>query len=1117
LNLNFRGAGRLSLCVLPCFAILICAGVALMTLDAHRSQSPSAFTDRSGIASAYGQLPLSFEPNEGQSDAKVKFQARGVGYGLYLTENEAVLALRPGGSQKKSSVLRMSLAHADKTGGVIAQTPLPGRSNYFIGRDASKWHRGIPQFSRVRYHDVYPGTDLVYYGNQGNLEYDFEVSPGADPGQISLLFGGPSDSNDTELILTKTGALNVALASGDVQLRAPRIYQKIGDQEREIPGKFVLRNKNEVSFAIGDYDRSRTLIIDPVLSYSTYLGGSGDESCSAIEQAQLGFTGAQFTPGCPAIAVDSASRAYIAGATTSPNFPGVVAGSTTTYQTCLDTPAPNPSTCPTGLTNSDVFVVRLNASGTALDFATYLGGSGTEVTAGLVVDPNFNVHVAGTTNSPNFPTLLTSYQPAPASAGTHAFVSELASGGASLIYSTYLSGTGVDIATGIALDNLGKEYVSGTTTSPAFPTTPSALQTTPRATNQFFFSKLDPTVTGPGGLLYSTYIGGSTPSTGVAMGGGIAVDSSCNVYLTGGTDFSDMGTVNASQGTSAGGLDAWVAKLSGPTSSACGSQYSTTYLTYLGGSGDDIGYAIAVDSGFNAYVTGSTNSPNIAPPTTSGAPVAFAKCLNTPPNPAIAYPASCTGTGPNTDAFIAKFGSLTTTATSGTNVPYLYFTYLGGTSNDGGTAIAANSIGGVAVTGWTKSSDFPANTVLSGSTIQPASGGGEDAFVARIDTTTVCTPMPASGSTAAVKCPGFTTYLGGSGTDIGTSVALDSQQAAYVAGESSSANFTAVTALQPTLSGPTDTFISRLTPVPVFTLTPTAPLSTTVVGVGNAVAFTYTLVNSGDPASGVIVTDTIPASGASFNSISVSQGSCGAAVASTVTCSIGAMNSGASITITVNETPAASTTPSTTVGALSNSISVSAPGAVTQSASNTAVVHDFNVAVAPGTPSTITVPAGVPANFTFQISGVLGNFPNSISLSAGSGLPTATTTAWTTNPIPSLSGSAQTSVLTISTTARVTTTGKLLRQTEQLFAVLFPVSGMAFLGLGVIGAGARTRRILLGLAIAGFFALTFTQAGCGSKKSTTTTTGTPAGTYTITVNATSGTATRTTAVTLVVQ
>jgi hypothetical protein len=1108
LKLIFRRVGFLTRRV-PMILAALLIGASLFRLDVGRglmnnpgrNQASPTFSGKLGVtpmqvAAAYGRLPLSFEPNQGQTDQQVKFLARGSGYGLYLTRDEAVLAMRASVGRSSSatriSLVRMSLEGANAAPNVTGTDPLPGKSNYFIGNDPARWHRNIPHFARVRYRDVYPGIDLVYYGNQGKLEYDFEVAPGADPHQIALRFRG-----SPKLVLTGRGDLSIATGSGDVRLQAPRLYQQVGNADRPVTGRFVLLANDVVSFAIGDYDRARTLVIDPVLTYSTYLGGSGDESCSAIE-------GIQFTPGCPAIAVDSAFRAYVAGATTSADFPGMIQSS---YQECLDTLPPNPanrSSCPTGLTNSDVFVVRFNSAGsvgTGLDYATYLGGRGTDVTAGIAVDQNFNVHVAGITNSDNFPTSSTAFQATPAAAGTHAFVSELDPAGAKLLYSTYLSGTGTDAATGLALDGLGKEYVTGTTSSSAFPTTATALQTAPKATNQYFFTKLDPSLSGAASLLYSTYIGGSTPALGRTQGGGIAVDNNCDAYLTGGTDFTDMPTLNAATFTNLGGLNAWVAKFSPLSGSACGSQLSLTYLTYFGGSGDDVAYGIAVDSGLNAYITGSTKSSDIAPPAGSSAPVPFEKCFNTP---LPLNPTTCPGSTSALDAFVAKFGSLTSSSASGTTVPYLYFSYLGGTSDDAGTSIVADSTGGVRIAGWTMSSDFPTPNAPSNLPF----GGGMDAFVASLNTTatTACTG----------RCLGFSTFLGGAGSDIGTSIALDSQDASYVTGETSSTNFPVINAFQGSLDGTNpDAFVSKL--APAVSLQLTGPSTSPTIGVGNSGAFTYTITNSEDATGGVIFVDSLPSAGGTLSSVSTSQGSCGTAQSGTVTCNIGTLNSGATATVTANLTPTAPATPLTTPGSFSNSASVTAPGAPLATASITATTEDFNIAVEPGTPSSITVPAGVPASFTFQITGTNNTFPSSISLSAASGLPTATTTAWTTNPITSLTGSAQTSVLTVTTTARVTTTGYFWHGSSLLYAMWLPLSGMAFLGFGIGGKMSGKKRTLLGLLLVGFFSLVFFQAGCGSKHSTSTTTGTPAGTYVITVDATSGSASRPTTITLVVQ
>jgi hypothetical protein len=1036
--------------------------------------------DSQQALTTYSHLPLMFEPNHGQTDARVRFLARGSGYGLYLTAREAVLALQqssvdPQQPGPQTSVVSMRLAGENSPADPIGDVQLPGKSNYFIGNDPAQWHRDVPQFARVRYHDVYPGIDLVYYGNQGRLEYDFEVAPGADPKLVALTFRGPRN-----LRIDPTGDLVLAVGGGDVRLQAPHVYQKFGAEERTVAGRFALRgqNKDEVGFQLGTYDRSRALIIDPVLVYSTYLGGSGNEACSIIAPIIVAGMPAP-PPGCPAIAVDAVGNGYVAGSTTSTNFPGT----TGEYQPAL---APGAT--------ANAFIAKFSPTGTLL-FATYLGGNGVDYTAGVGVDSGFDVIVAGTTSSGDFPTkgTITPFQATPVSGGKHVFVSKLDPTGKILLYSTYLSGSGVDIASGLALDPGSNAYVTGTTTSTeqetGFPSTLGAIQTAPKAANQFFFTKVDPNTAGSASVPYSTYIGGSNPSNGVTVGGGIAVDSSSNAYITGGTNFIDMPLLNAYQATNKGGLDAFLTKIN--PAGVTGTQL--LFSTYVGGSGDDVGYAVAVDSTPNAYVVGSTTSTDFNAATVGTTALQGAN-------------------GGGTDAFLAKFGILCTLSTCTTPLPLNYFTYLGGSGTDVANSVTIDNSQGAQIVGWTNSANFP----LVGSLLPPPPLGKvlSNAYFARIDTLATCSPIvtPTCASTSS------SSDFGGNGADFGTGVALDQQGSSYLTGETaSSTGFPLRNPFQGVLSGPSDAFVTKIGPLLNLTM-PTPSATPLVVGVGSQVTFVYTITNNGEFTNGVYFIDYLPASGSTFVSATASPGTCGAPTNQTVLCNIGTLNAAATATVTVILTPVAPTLPGgSTILGNSGSAFVGQSMLATSSASVT--VNDFNLQVAP---ATATVPAGVPAAFTATVTPSSNSgFPNSVSISCGSGLPVgATCLPGSNNPIPNLNSGPASSQLVINTTQRVTTTTDLRHGSGTqvpFYAAWLPVSGLALLGVGFGRKRSRQRRLLMGMLLGAFFALILFQASCSSSKTTSTTTGTPAGTYPVTVNAVSGGATRTTVVTLIVQ
>ncbi len=1107
MKLNFRESETRYRPVLFSFALLLLLAVLALRFSVPgqlpATGDPTAFAALEAATPGrfdFGRIPLSFEANQGQTDSQVRFLARGPGYGLFLTSNIAFLSLHSHFSS--NSVVGMQLAGANPGVPVKGLEQLPGRSNYLIGNDPAKWHRDIPQFARVRYEGVYPGVNLAYYGRQGQLEYDFEVAPGADPSRIKMRFPGAEKT-----VLQESGDLILTSGQGELRLKAPRIYQSDGKAQQTVEGRFALRPDGEVGFELGAYDRRRALVIDPVLTFSTYFGGSGNESCSLI------LTVPTPPSGCPAVAIDASSNVYVAGSTTSADLPVVPPLSTPppAFQTALAV-AP------------DVFVTKINGAGNTIIFSTYLGGNGVDTTAGLVVDSAFNVIVAGNTTSTNFPTSAASaFQTTPASAGAHAFVSELDPTGETLPYSTYLSGNGTESARGLALDPRNKIYVIGTTTSTnqpdathSFPATIGAIQVASLGTSQFFLSKIDPTLIGPATLPYSTYFGGGSPVNGVTLGGAIAVDANSVVYITGGTNFQHTGSattdfpiLNAYQAcldtpppltapttvppcsTTVTAPDAFVAKINPAASS--GSQL--LYSTYLGGTGDDVGYGIAVDSGLSAYVTGSTTSPDFTIP--SGV-TPLQRCLDNPTNPS-PCPAGVTAS----DAFVGKFGTpcVGTTCTT-TAVPFTYFSYLGGSGADAGLGIAVDSLQGARLTGWTNSADFP----VPNHPVQATLGGLVDAFVARVDTTASSTLSPGH----------YGTYMGGSGNDFGTSIVVDAQGSSYAVGETASPNFPVLNPIQANIDGPSDIFLTKLGPV--LNLSLTEAVSPNPAGVGNNVIFTYTITNNGDLTTGIIFTDLIPST-ATFVSASSSPGqtSCPAPTTSTtVTCTIGTLNGGAVATVEVVVAPVLPATP-VQPGSVSDGgkITIFGTGIVVTPGGPPAVatVNNFGISVSP---ATATEAAGIPASFTVTVTPT-GNIPDTVTLSA-SGAPTGGTTTFPNGAtFTNLSSGPQSRQLVVNTTARVTTPASLFPSGRPFYAAIFPVSGLALLGAGIGGRKSRRRRALMTVLLGCFFSLMLFQLACSSSSSTSTTTGTPAGTYNLTVTATSGTATRTQQVVLVVQ
>jgi Beta-propeller repeat len=631
-----------------------------------------------GLEKGFGRLPLSFEVNEGQTDAEVKFLSRGKGYTLFLTPNEAVLSLkrgqdtsgmpdmksvtslpksqkflrnssRPAAEVQNPAVLRIKLIGASPQPGLVRLEELPGKVNYFIGNDPKKWRTNISTFATVKYKDVYPGIDLVYYGNQGQLEYDFIVAPGADPKIIKFDIQGAD-----KLELNARGDLAFKTDNGEILQYKPMVYQEDGDAKKLLSGHYVLTGKHEIGFQVAGYDASRPLIIDPVLAYSTYIGGSSTE----------------FGRG---IAVDLGGNAYVTGVSYSTDFPTTTTGALGTQLN----------------DRGNAFVTKLNPIGSGLVYSTYLGGSDLDQGNGIAVDLAGNAYVTGFTGSTDFPTTAGAFQTT--NDGQRAFVAKLNLTGSALVYSTYLGGSdGGEVGGGITVDTSGNAYVTGHTGAIDFPTV-NPLQPTLNGGTDAFISKLNPTGSA---LVYSTYFGGSGSDDAM----GIAVDLAGNAYVTGTTSSTDFPTVNAFQTVFGGTLDAFVAKLN-----ATGS--ALVYSTYLGGGsgggssgGSDVALGVAVDLIGNAYVTGYTGSTDF--PTVNPLQPIF---------------------GGSGDAFVAKINA------AGTAL--IYSTYLGGTSVDPeiGSGIAVDSVGNAYITGTTGSTDFPTVNAF-----QAGFGGNLDAFVAKL-------------------------------------------------------------------------------------------------------------------------------------------------------------------------------------------------------------------------------------------------------------------------------------------------------------------------------------------------------------------------------------------------
>ena len=683
--------------------------IAPVHVNSSSGKAPASRHDLAKLKESYSRLPLSFVANYGQADEKVKFTSRGSGYSLALTPNTFTFGLAKQ-RNKEASLLHATLLGGNTAAKLTGLERLPTSTNYFTGSDPRKWKTNVPSYAKVKYSAVYPGIDLVFYGNQNLLEYDFIVSPGANPDAIALGFEGI-----TGMRIDEKGDLILRTNAGEIRQSKPVVYQQINNARRIVPASYLIKGEKQISFQIGNYDRSKPLVIDPTLAFSTYLGGSGTDSGEGI-------------------AVDSAGNAYITGSTVSLDFP-VTPGAFQTQRAGQ-------------FTNDDVFVTKMNSTGTALIYSTYFGGSNRDVGNDIALDSAGNAYITGLTDSGDLPTTPGAFRTTIAGGDEfNSFAMKLNATGTALVYSTYL---GPGIGLGIAVDTAGNAFITGQAAA-GYPTTPGAFQTVSGGSSEAFVTKLNPTGTA---LVYSTFLGGS----GFDVGSKIAIDSAGNAYVTGRAEAGFPVTPGAFQTTFGGAVwDVFVTKLNSTGT-------ALVYSTFLGGTGVDSGMGIAVNTAGNAYVTGSTDSPNF--PVTPGS--------------------FQTVKAETTDAFVTELSA------AGNSL--IYSTFVGGSGSDLANDIALDTAGNASIVGLTGSGDFP----TTADAIQSAPGGNNDAFITRLNAT----------GAALV----FSTYLGGSMADGGRSVAVDSAGSIYLTGVTFSTDFpTTPGAFQTTFGGlQSDGFVAKV-------------------------------------------------------------------------------------------------------------------------------------------------------------------------------------------------------------------------------------------------------------------------------------------------------------------
>ncbi len=658
-------------------------------------------TTKKLINENYGKLPLRFEKNIGQVDNSIDFISHNSEYSLFISptkttfdfndvQNQINLKTNPKVNIQNAKVddkaqLTMQLVGANQQAKCTKLDKLETKSNYLIGNNQNHWKENIENFAKVQYQNIYDGIDIVYYGNQKQLEYDLIVSPHINPNIINISF-----PDAEKLTIDNQGNLVINVNNKEISKKKPYIYQEVNGNKQEVVGNYIIKENNQIGFNIEAYDVNKPLVIDPTIGYSTYLGGTDSDFSSAI-------------------AVDKSGNTYVVGYTKSLNFP-----TSNPQQKSLSG-------------KTDLFVAKLNPTGTALSYSTYIGGSEDDFGNSISVDSNGNVYIAGYTFSKNFP-IANPFQSQNGNTipntGGDSFVLKLNQQGNALAYSSYLGGMGDDMATSIAVDLQGNTYVTGFTDSINFPIA-NAIQNKSNGGFDAFVTKIN---ANGNSLSYSTYFGGSDND----FANSIAIDKDNNAYIVGVTDSRNLSVTNPLQSTIAGDSDGFIVKVGA-------SGNSINFATYLGGSNFDSITSVTVDNTNNIYVTGLTNSTDFT----------------------VVNPIQKNIAG-SLDAFVSKLNP------AGNNL--IYSTYLGGTIDEQANSIALDAMNNVYIMGVTTSTDFPVANPT-----QKSNAGGQDAFMTEIN----------SAGNALI----FSTYLGGTNNDTGLSLVVDTKGNVFMTGVTNSMDF----------------------------------------------------------------------------------------------------------------------------------------------------------------------------------------------------------------------------------------------------------------------------------------------------------------------------------------